>query len=91
VGSKALVVGALSSRLYDVPDCLGGDPIAPDLAQPIYAPEDRAAVNAGRRGPFIDGPFSPDRNWNSANVLSLSSQRLPTALHESGNLCSECN
>jgi hypothetical protein len=57
-----------------VPDCLGADSIAPDLAQPIYASEDRATVNAGRRDPLIDGAFRPDGNWNGADVLSFANQ-----------------
>ena len=57
-----------------MPDRFGCDSIAPDLAQPIYSPEDRATVNAGRRGPFIDGSFRPQRNWDSADVLSFANQ-----------------
>jgi hypothetical protein len=34
VGSKALDGGMFGSCLYDVPDCLGCDSIAPDLVQP---------------------------------------------------------
>jgi hypothetical protein len=74
VGSKALDVGSLSGGSHHVPDCLRGDSIAPDLAQPIYSTEDRATVNAGRCGPFIDGSFRPQRNWDGTDVLSFANQ-----------------
>jgi hypothetical protein len=57
-----------------MPDRFGCDSIAPDLAQPIYSPEDRATVNAGRCGPLIDGTFRPQRNRNGADVLSFANQ-----------------
>jgi len=57
-----------------VPDRRGCDSIVPDLAQPIYSPEDRATVNAGRCGPLIDGSFRPQRNWDGADVLSFANQ-----------------
>jgi hypothetical protein len=57
-----------------MPDCLGCDSIAPDLAQPIYSPEDRATVNASRCCPLIDSTFRPKRNWDCADVLSFANQ-----------------
>src|SRR6266851_3198185 len=74
MGGKALDVGSLSGRSHHVPDSLGCDSIAPDLSQPTYSPEDRATVDAGRRGPLIDGAFRPHRNWNGADVLSFAHQ-----------------
>jgi hypothetical protein len=48
--------------------------------------EDRATVNTGRHGPFIDGSFRPQRNWDGADAfLCQSDQRLPSALRELGN------
>ena len=44
------------------------------VSQPTYSPEDHATVDAGRRGPLIDGAFRPHRNWNGADVLSLANQ-----------------
>jgi hypothetical protein len=74
MGGKALDVGSRSGRSHNVPDSLGCDSIVPDLSQPTYSPEGRATVDAGRRGPLIDGAFRPHQNWNGADVLSLANQ-----------------
>jgi hypothetical protein len=64
----------LAAALTTCQTAFGGESIAPDLAQPIYSTEDRATVNAGRCGPFIDGSFRPQRNWDGAGVLSFANQ-----------------
>jgi hypothetical protein len=66
-----------------VPHGLGCDSIAPDLSQPTYSPEDRATVDAGRRGPLIDGAFRPHRNWNGADASFFANQvRTSTLLND---------
>ena len=74
MGSKVLDAGALRRRLHHVPDRLGRDSIAPDLTQPADSAEDRATIDASRRGPLIDGVFRPHWNRNGTNVLSFANQ-----------------
>jgi hypothetical protein len=71
---KVLDSGALRRRFHHVPDRLGCDAIAPDLAQPTYSPEDRPTVDASRRGPLIDCAFRPHWNRNRTDVLSFANQ-----------------
>src|ERR1700719_76559 len=74
MGSKVLDASPLRGRFHHVPDRLGRDSIAPDLAQPTYSPEDRATIDASRRGPFIDGAFGPRWHRNGTDVLSFANQ-----------------
>jgi hypothetical protein len=74
MGSKVSEADTLRCRFHDVPNRLGRDPIAPDLPQPIYSPEDRATIDGSRRGPFIDGAFRPHWNRNGTDVLSFANQ-----------------
>jgi len=71
---KVLDAGTLRGRFHHVPDRLGRDSIARNLTQPTYSPEDRPAVDAGRRDPLIDGAFRPHWNGNGADVLSFANK-----------------
>jgi len=73
-GSKVLDASTFGSRLHHVPDGLRRDSIAPDLIQSTYSTKDRPAVDASRRGPFIDGAFGPHWNRNGTDVLSFANQ-----------------
>ena len=63
-----------AAPFHDVPNCLGRDSITPDLPQPTYSPEDRATINASRRGPLIDGAFRPQWYRNCADVFFFADQ-----------------
>ena len=74
MGSQILDVGTFGGCLHDVPDGFGCDSCALDLIESNYSAEDRPIVDAGRRGPLIDGAFCPHRNRNGTDVLSLANQ-----------------
>ena len=71
---KVLNPGAQGRGLHDVPNCLGRNPLAPNLAKPVYAPEDSARADSGSLCPFVDCSLCPSGNWNRANVLPLADQ-----------------
>jgi hypothetical protein len=58
---EVLDPGAQGSGLHDMPNRLWRDPFAPDLAEPVDAPEDPARADVGSLGPFVDGSLWPKR------------------------------
>jgi hypothetical protein len=59
---------------FATPDRLGRDPVAPNLTQPTYSPKDRAAFDASRCDPLIDGAFHPHWNRDGTDVLSFANK-----------------
>ena len=72
---EVLDPGAQGSRPHDMPNCLWRNPFAPNLVEPVYAPEDSACADAGSLGPFVDGSLRPGGDWNGANVLPLADRQ----------------
>ena len=74
MGSEILDVGTFGSGFHHMPDRLGCDPIAPDLAQGTYSSEDRATADTRSRGPLIHGKFRPERYRNGTDVPSFANK-----------------
>src|SRR5664280_3339480 len=72
--SEAVDSGALSSTLDDVPDCLGGNFLAPYNSILVHATENVSACDARVCGPIIEGRLYPPWHGHSPNVLALSNQ-----------------
>jgi hypothetical protein len=71
---EVLNPGAQGSGLHDMPNCLGRNSFTPNLAKPVYAPEDSARADAGNVSPFVDRSLRPCGDRNGADVLSLADQ-----------------
>jgi hypothetical protein len=50
------------------------DGFAPDLAEPVYAPEDPACADTGNLGPFVDGSLRPGGGRDCADMLSFADE-----------------
>src|SRR6266550_9597564 len=72
--SQIFDVGTFRSRFDDVPDGFRCQAFASDLFWSAYSPKDCTLIYLSCVGPLIDRALRPHRNWNGANVLSLSNQ-----------------
>ena len=59
------------SGLHDVPDRLWRKAFAPDLAEPVHAPEDVACADPAGRNPLVHRPLRPSGDWDCADILSF--------------------
>jgi hypothetical protein len=74
VRGEVLNSGAPGSGLHNMPNCLGCNSFTPNLAKPVYAPEDWARADSGNLSPFVDRALRPSGNWNGTDVLPLADQ-----------------
>src|SRR5260370_5169647 len=72
--SQIFDVGTFRSRFDHVPDGFRCQAFASDLFLSAYSPKDCTLIYLSCVGPLIDRALRPHRNWNCANVLSLSNQ-----------------
>src|SRR6267143_2160024 len=72
--SQIFDVATFHSRFDDVPDGFRCQAFASDLFLSSYSPKDCTLIYLSCVGPLIDRALRPHRNWNGANVLSLSNQ-----------------
>jgi hypothetical protein len=72
--SQIFDVGTFRSRFDDVPDGFRCQAFASDLFLSAYSPKDCTLIYLSCVDPLIDRALRPHRDWNCANVLSLSNQ-----------------
>src|SRR5262245_7371771 len=72
--SEVLEAGALGCSLDNMPNRFWGDPVAPDVTEPVHSPEDRTCIYPSSSGPFIDRSLHPRGHRDGADMLPLADQ-----------------